>query len=174
MPSQPKSPYTTSFRSAIKRGTPAGVAVAAIAKRSGKNPNQVFSSLYKAELCDRQKLNGQWVYWPAEPIKRSATQAKQCQVQMWQSFVDWCLASGNCKPEQLERNTGSQSEFMSYCRKYFNRQITPGSGSSRSKKRSIRRPTVSARRSTPRSGSRSSSYKFPQAGRTPRRHRKAA
>ena len=131
MPS-PKSPYATSFKSAIQRGTPAGLAVAAIAKRSGKNPQQIFTSLFKAQLCQRQKLNGQWIYWPIEGFKRSATQAKHSQLQMWQHFVDWCLASGNCKPEQLERNIGSQASFMSYCRKFFNRQITGGSPSSTS------------------------------------------
>lgn len=173
MPSSPKSPYATSFKSAIKRGTPAGIAVAAIAKRTGKNTQQVFSSLHRAGLCDRQKFNGQWVYWPAEPVKRSPSQAKHCQIQMWQNLVDWCIASGNCKPEQLTKNAGSQNSFMAYCRKYFNRQLN--GGTSLVSKPASRKPK--SRRSTPRSRTRttSSSYKFPRAaGKTTRRYRKAA
>ena len=59
-----KSPYATSFSSAIKRGTPAGVAVDAIAKRTQLRPSAVFASLHKVGLCQRQKFNGQWIYWP--------------------------------------------------------------------------------------------------------------
>ncbi len=157
MPSQTKSPYSSSFGSAIKRGTPAGIAVNSIAKRVNKAPSVIFSSLYKAGLCERQKFNGQWIYWPTENLKRSATQAKLCQHQMWQSFIDWCLASGQCKPEQLERNIGSQSNFMSYCRKYFNRQLTGSTTTTTRKSSTKSRPT---------------SYKFPRS--TSRRYRKAA
>ena len=42
MPSSPKSPYATSFKAAIKRGTPAGQAVASIAKRTGKNRYVIY------------------------------------------------------------------------------------------------------------------------------------
>ncbi len=59
MPS--KSPYASSFKGALKKGTPAGVAVNAIAKRLSKSPTVIFSSLHKAELCDRQKINGQFI-----------------------------------------------------------------------------------------------------------------
>ena len=137
MPSTIKSPYATSFQTAVKRGTPAGITVAAIAKRQNTTQNVIFNSLYKAGLCLRQKFNGQWVYWPSEDvdIKTSATNAKQAQLQMWQSFIDWCIASGHAKPQLLCDNSGSQQEFMSYCRKYFNRQLNGSASSSPSRKR---------------------------------------
>ena len=94
MPSNSKSPYAASYSSAIKRGTSASQAVEAIAKRSGKSPAVIFSSLHKAQLCDRQKFNGQWIYWPSEGIKRSATNAKVSQQQVWQHLIDWCILSG--------------------------------------------------------------------------------
>ena len=172
MPSQPKSPYATSFRSALNRGIPAGSAVAAISKRTSKNPSQIFTSLHKSGLCDRQKLNGQWVYWPAEQPKKSASQAKGSQVQMWQHFIDWAIASGNCKPEQLERNSGSQNDFMSYCRKYFNRQIS-GSTSSPSSTRKSSRKSGTRKSSVRRTSSATRSYKFPQT-RSQSRTRRAA
>lgn len=170
MPSQRKSPYATPFKSAIKRGTPAGTAVAAIAKRSGRPVSTIFASLHKADLCHRQKLNGQWIYWPVEAKKGSATNAKSSQLQMWQSFVDWCIVSGNCKPEQLWNYSGSQQDFMAYCRKFFNRQISGTSTtSSRTRKRSARKRTsVSRSRRT-----RTASYKFPRTS-TTRRYRRAA
>ena len=162
MPSNSKSPHATSFKSAIKRGTPAGIAVNAIAKRSNKRPSAVFSSLHKAGLCYRQKFNGQWVYWACEAKKSTATAAKSLQLEVWQSFIDWCIASGQCKPEQLAGKVSSQQEFMNYCRKFFNRQFSATTSSSGSRKRS------SARKSRP------TSYKFPRTGSTSRRLRRAA
>ena len=149
MPSQPKSPYATSFRSALNRGVPAGTAVLSIAKRTGKTPNQIFTSLYKADLCERQKINGQFVYWPLEDVKTSATQAKLSQVQMWQHFIDWCIASGNCDPEKLDHQVGSQQDFMNYCKKFFTRQLTGVSSSSSSRKssKSYKFPSKSSSRS---------------------------
>ncbi len=176
MPSNSKSPYTTSFKSAIKRGIPAGVAVAGIAKRTNKSPSTILASLYKEGLCYRQKVNGQWIYWPCE-AKRSATQAKACQSQMWQSFIDWCISSGACKPELLEKNSGSQKEFMTYCRKFFNGQITGvgSSSSTKSTRRSTSRPKTRLTASSRRTTSSKSSYPFPRASKsTSRRYRKAA
>ena len=88
--------------------------------------------------------------------------AKSLQLEIWQSFIDWCIASGQCKPEQLARKVSSQQEFMNYCRKFFNRQFSATTSSSRSRKRS------SARTSRP------TSYKFPRTGSTSRRLRRAA
>lgn len=144
MPSHNKSPYATSFNSAIKRGVPAGVAVAAIAKRQNKSQQAIFNSLYRAEICDRQKINGQYVYWPTNPIRTNATQAKITQIQLWQNLVDWSIASGNVRPQQLTQHVGSQQEFMNYCRPYFGRQLT---GSTTTKARgSYAFPSASTRR----------------------------
>ncbi len=159
MPTTKKSPHATSFNSAIKRGTPAGIAVDAIARRSNTRPGAVFSSLHKAGLCHRQKFNGQWIYWACEARKSTATAAKSVQSDFWQSFIDWCIAGGHCKPEQLARNISSQQEFMNYCRKFFNRQF----------------PATSSRSRSSKSGrSRGTSYKFPRTGSTTRRLRRAA
>lgn len=176
MPSQSKSPYATSFKSAIKRGTPASQAVKAIAKRSNTQPRVVFASLHKAGLCQRQKFNGQWIYWPCEDIKTSATNAKASQLESWQNLIDWCILSGQCKPQQLENNTGSQQDFMSYCRKYFNRQLSPSTTKSkkRSTSKTAKRTTAKARKSSTSRKSSSTSYKFPRTSSTSRRYRTAA
>ena len=95
MPTNHKSPYASSFKSAMKHGTPCGVAVNNIAKNSKKSPKMVFESLFKAGLCFRQKFNGQFVYWTSEKCKKgTATVRNECQHNMWQSFIDWCISSG--------------------------------------------------------------------------------
>lgn len=176
MPTTKKSPHATSFNSAIKRGTPAGIAVDAIARRSNTRPGAVFSSLHKAGLCHRQKFNGQWVYWACEGRKSNATVTKSRQSDFWQSFIDWCIAGGHCTPEQLAKKVSSQQEFMNYCRGFFNRQFSGASSSSRSGRTTTsRKPkrTVSRKRTTARK-SRPTSYKFPRTGSTTRRLRRAA
>ena len=161
----PNSPYATSFKASIKRGIPCGATVASIAKRTGKSPSVIFSSLYREELLYRQKLNGQWIYWPIEGFKRSVTNAKKSQLEMFQSFVDWCIASGQCKPEQLYNQTGSQENFIANCRKYYNKQLKATSGS--------RTPTTAKRRTASSKSRRPSSrsYAFPKST---RRYRRAA
>lgn len=166
MPSNSKSPHATSFKAAIKRGTPAGMAVNAIAKRCNKRPSAVFSSLHKAGLCHRQKFNGQWIYWACEGKKSTATIAKNLQLETWQCFIDWCIASGQCTPQQLEKKTSSQQEFMNYCRKFFNRQMTSGTSTTSRKSTTKRRKTAGK--------SRPASYKFPRSSSTNRRYRRAA
>ena len=171
MPANSTSPHATSFKSAIKRGTPAGIAVDAIAQRSNTRPGAVFSSLHKAGLCHRQKFNGQWVYWACEGRKSNATVTKSRQSDFWQSFIDWCVASGHCTPDQLAGKISSQQEFMNYCRGFFNRQFSGASSSSRSGRTAKR--TVSRKRTTARK-SRPTSYKFPRTESTTRRLRRAA
>ena len=56
--------------------------------------------------------------------KTNATNVKNCQVDMWQCFVDWCMVSGVCTPDQMTNNCGSQVSFMTWCRKFWNRQFT--------------------------------------------------
>jgi len=171
MPTTTKSPHATSFTSAIKRGTPAGIAVNAIAKRSNKRPGAVFSSLHKAGLCHRQKFNGQWVYWACDGKKSNATVTKGVQLDFWQCFIDWCIAGGHCTPDQLAKKVSSQQQFMNDCRTYFNSQFSATSSSSRSSRTAKR--TTSRKRSIARK-SRPTSYKFPRTGSTTRRLRRAA
>ncbi len=165
MPSKNTSPYATTFKSAIKRGTPCSVAVNNIATRTKKSPTVIYNSLFKAGLCFRQKFNGQWVYWACDGKKSNATTTKSTQWNMWQCFVDWCIASGHCTPEQLNKHCSSQTQFMNYCKKFWSKQFSTTSGSRKSGKTG--RKTGST---TPKS------YKFPTAkGRTGnRRFRKAA
>lgn len=177
MPSQGKSPYATSFKSAIKKGTPAFQAVKVIAKRSSTQPRIVFASLHKAGFCHRQKFNGQFIYWPCEDIKTSATNAKSAQLESWQNLIDWCILTGQCKPQQLDNKTGSQQDFMSYCRKYFNNQLSSSTTKSKPKRSSdgrskAKRSTVKARKASTSRKRTATSYKFPRT--STRRYRRAA
>lgn len=137
------SPYASAFNSAIKRGTACSVAVNNIAQRTKKSPKQVFESLFKAGHVNRQKFNGQWVYWAAQQPKVNKTNAKQCQIDCWQQFIDWCFANGFCTPEQMN-NPSSQNEFMAFCRKFWNRQFNGATSS----KKVARKSSSKKRKST--------------------------
>ncbi len=113
MPKNPKSPFATSFNSAIKRGVPCFTAVQQISKRTGKSPSVIFQSLFNAGCCFRQKVNGQWCYWPATG-KKSPSFSKPTQNATWQCFIDWCLASGCCTPKQLKSNSSNPSRFFNF------------------------------------------------------------
>ena len=115
-----KSPFASAFKSAMKRGVPCSDAVCNIAKKNNKTTNAVFTSLWKAGLCWRQKFNGTWIYCPCENGKGKATNWKNCQVNMWQCFVDWCICSGTCTPDQMKKCMSSQSEFAMNARKEAN------------------------------------------------------
>ena len=143
-----KSPYAASFKSGIKRGTPPFVLVNNIASRKNVNPQKVWESLYKGGIVNRQKFNGQWLYWPVECGKVNATNTKVCQFNMWQWFVDWCICNGCCTPEMLNNNKGSQKEFEAYFKKFWNKQFSP-STPSKGRKRSTgssRKPRTTASR----------------------------
>lgn len=124
MPSTFKSPYATSFTTALKKGTPCHQAVLSICNRTHSNPNTVYQSLWKAGLCQRQKFNGQWLYWPTVGGLTTSTNWKKSQLNMWQWFVDWAVCSGWCKPHQLTNNAGTQQQFMNFCKKFFNSQFS--------------------------------------------------
>ena len=117
-----KSPFGSSFTSAVRRGTPCTQAVWNISQRQNTTPGKVWQSLWKAGLVQRQKMNGQWIYWPVNGQKGPAGQWKSAQWQMWQWFVDWCITSGQCTPKQLLSHHGSQQAFMTWCRKFFGKQ----------------------------------------------------
>lgn len=119
-----KSPFATAFKAGVNRGTSYNHVVWNIAKRSNKSPEFVWESLFKANLCWRQKFNGQWIYFPCELKKSNATTVKFGQYNMWQWFCEWCLTSGTCTPEQLHKHHGSQKEFMTWCRKFWSAQYT--------------------------------------------------
>lgn len=155
MPSNRKSPFTTSFNSAIKRGVPCGTAVQQISKRTGKTPTFIFNSLFNAGSCKRAKVNGQWIYWPTTSKKSNSSTAKQCQVKMWQNFVDWCIASGNCTTKQFNSNCSNATKFWNFCSKNFNKMhgsswtssfSSSSSTSSSSSKKSAKK---NAKKSTP-------------------------
>jgi hypothetical protein len=119
-----RSPFVTTFVNAVKRGVPCNVAVQNIANRTGKTTKSVFNTLCKAGVCYRQKVNGGFVYFPMTPVKVNSTSAKNCQINMWQQFCDWCICSGVCTPNQLRTCCGSQTTFMNNCKRFFNAQIT--------------------------------------------------
>ena len=116
MPSKYTSPYASPFKSAINRGTSYTFAVNSIAKRWNKTPEFIWQSLYKAGLCYRQKFNGQWIYWPCNMKKGTAKTWKYSQFYMWQWFTEWCFTNGWATPQQFKNHTGSQQDFMTYCR----------------------------------------------------------
>ena len=152
MPTNHKSPYASSFKTAVKNGTPCGVAVNSIAKNKGKTPKMVFESLFKAGLCFRQKFNGQFVYWTSEKCKKgTATHRNNCQNNMWQNFIDWCISSGFCTPEQLKNHCGSQKEFMAYCRKFFGKQFGATTVKKKRKARKSSRKSTTKKRTTTKS-----------------------
>ena len=188
MPSKTTSPYASTFKSAINRGTPCSVAVNNIATRTKKSPTVVYNSLYKAGLCSRQKFNGQWVYWATTGKKSNATITKTANWNMWQCFVDWCIASGHCTPTQLSNHCSSQNEFMSFCKKFWAKQFSGTTSSTKSTRKNKKRSTVKASKTrSSKTKTRTSksykskstapkSFKFPtvKSRSTGRRFRKAA
>ena len=158
MSSKFTSPYATSFKNGVKRGTPWFTVVENIAKRYKKTPNFVWESLYKAGFCYRIKFNGQWMYWPKDAPKTNNSYWKQDQFYMWQWFVNYAVSAGYCTPEQLKKYATNQKHFMTYCRKFFGKQYHWNKTTAKSHRRKVTR-----------------NYKFPAARkRTTRRYRKAA
>lgn len=147
-----QSPFATPFKSAIKRGTPCVVAVNNIASRKNTTPNKVFESLYKGGLCNRQKFNGQWLYWPVNELvpNVNATNLKDVQYNCWQWFIDWCISNNVVTPDQLSNHKGSQQDFESYCKKFWNKQWNVGTGRKRptTTRGKSRTTTTSRKRST--------------------------
>ena len=173
MPTNHKSPYASSFKSAVKNGTPCGVAVNSIAKNKGKTPKMVFESLFKAGLCFRQKFNGQFVYWTSEKCKKgTATHRNNCHSNMWQCFIDWCISSGFCTPKQLKNHCGSQQEFMAYCRKFFAKQFGASTVKKKKKTRKTSRKSTAKKRTTTKSKKRKTSTKSKKRTATKVRKRK--
>lgn len=170
MPTNFKSPYASSFNSSIKRGTPCHQAVWNISKRTNTPVNTIYQSLWKAGLVNRQKFNGQWLYWANEATKTNAKNWKECQFNTWQWFVDWALANGFCTPQQLNNHKGSQQEFMNYCKKFWAKQFNGTKKSTTtSKRKNTTAKTKSGRKTT-----KSRNYSFPKAKSTTRRYRSAA
>lgn len=124
----PHSPFTRAFTTAMRRGTPAGVAAQNIAKRNRKTINQVFTSLFQAGQVKRQKMGGQWIYFPVEGTKPNASFARNSQAEMWQAFVDWTIASGNTTPERITANNRTRQQFVNFMKKYFGRQFASANG----------------------------------------------
>lgn len=174
MPSNYKSPFGTSFNSAIKNGTPCGVAIASIAKRCGKSHSVVGNSLFRAGLCFRQKFNGNFVFWPVHGKKCASAKWKPCHTDMWQCFIDWIICNGCCKPEQMNMHCSSQKEFMTWCRKFFAHQFGPATVSkSKSKRKTTKRKTMKTKTARHKTSS-TRVYKFPRTTSRRTTRRKAA
>lgn len=163
------SPYASSFKSALKRGTSYNTAVQNIASRNNKTPEQVWQSLFKADLCFRQKFNGQWLYFPYDASKTKATNWKTTQFNSWQWFTEWCIASGFATPDQFKNNCGSQKDFMNWSRKYFGKQFNWNGTTTNKSTKTRKTRRTSAKRTTS-----SKSYKFPTSKTRSRRTSRAA
>jgi hypothetical protein len=144
------SPFTTSFKSGIKSGTPCGTVITNIAKRTNKPVASIIKSLTKAGVCFSQKFNGTLVCWPAFPARTNATKSNICQTNLWQCFVDWCIMTGVCKPNQLNNKTGSQKSFMSACKSYFGKQFSSFSTTKSKRKSKSRKSWTRSRKTTSR------------------------
>ena len=180
-----KSPFTSSFNTATKRGTPASFAVANIAKRTKKSLAQIFESLYKAGQIHRQRVNGQWVFWPVHGTKANASMTRTVRQSAWQAWVDWAIASGWATPEQISSHTANQQQFTRFVQRAAgtqnNSNTRSNSSSQHSSTSSSKSSTASNSRRTSRgtrsarSQGKSRAVQF-QTGRssTTRRHRRAA
>ncbi len=155
MPTKAKSPYAATYRAAVRSGTPTSKAVAAIARTYKTTTTTVYASLYKAGVCNRQKCAGQWVYWPCDGAKTSPRYARYCQAEIWQQVIDWCIATGKYKPQQITNNAANQQKFVTFCHRAIG---------------TFNRKPATAARTTAR---KATSYKFPQTT-TARRYRRAA
>jgi hypothetical protein len=91
------------------------------------------------------------VYWACDGAKTSPRHARNCQAEIWQQVIDWCVATGKYKPQQITNNAVNQQTFVAFCHRAI------GSFN--------RKPATAARKAT--------SYKFPQSA-TVRRYRRAA
>ena len=132
MENSKSSPFSSSFQASARRGTPCSVAVANIAKRQNKTTNQVYQSLYKACIVNRQKINGQWVYWAVQARKSTGPVARQAQAALWQSYVDWALANGHTTPGKIAGHMSSRDEFQGHFKRFFAKQFSVTKTSSRS------------------------------------------
>lgn len=185
MPTTRKSPFATSFNSAIKRGVPCWQAVQQISKRTGKNPTTIFQSLFNAGCCYRQKVNGQWCYWPVNGKKCNSTFTKQCQFNTWQNFMDWCIASGFCTSKQFKNNCSNPTKFFNFLCNCWTKSFAKSSStsfstkksktSSKSKKRTTTKAKAKSRKTTRRSKT-TKAYRFPTMRKpsSTRRYRQAA
>lgn len=127
------SPFTSSFTTAIKNGTPCWTAINNISRKTGKSPKSIISSLRKAGVVHTQTFHGQPVCWPAFPVKTSRTNAKTCQYNQVQWFISWCLSTGIVTPRQFTSWTRSPATFVSNCRKIVARQFAGTSGWSKTR-----------------------------------------
>lgn len=179
-----KSPFTSSFNTVTKRGTPASFAVASIAKRTKKSPAQIFESLYKAGQVYRQRVNGQWIFWPVHGTKANASMTRTVRQSAWQAWVDWAIASGWATPEQVSSHTANQQQFTRFVQRAASTQnssstrsnssVTSSKSSTANSHRSTNSGSTSGTRGS-RSQGKSRTVQF-QTGRssTTRRQRQAA
>lgn len=113
-----KSPFTTMFTTGIKKGLPCGIVMNTIAMKTKKNPTTIGQSLFKAGLVWRQKINNQWIFWAKNGKKTNTTNINTCTANVWQCFVDWCIACGICTPMQMAFKTGVTKNFTKNCTMY--------------------------------------------------------
>lgn len=116
-----KSPFTTMFIKGIKKGLPCSIVMNTIAIKTKKSPIIIGQSLFKAGLVWRQKINSQWIYWAKNGKKTTISNINTCQANVWQCFIDWCIACGICTPMQVAFKTGVTKNFTKNCTMYVNK-----------------------------------------------------
>ena len=146
-------PYAAAFRSAVSHGTPSWTAVQNIARRWKTTPGTVFQSLHQGGFVQRQQIAGGWIYWPDNGKQTSSKTTRSVQVNLWQQYVDWAIASGHFTPEQLQQFKGSQKQFISATQQIFEQQSGKRTGRtpsrrSRSKTGTSRRTASSSKQSS--------------------------
>jgi hypothetical protein len=119
-----KSPFATMFNTGIKKGVPCGIVMNTIAIKTKKSPTVIGQSLFKAGLVWRQKINSQWIYWAKNGKKTINKNINNAQVNLWQCFIDWCIASGVCTPMQVAFKTGNTKNFTKNCSMWVNKFFT--------------------------------------------------
>lgn len=174
MPTTFKSPFATSFKSAMNRGTSYTTAVVNIAKKNNTTTTNVWQSLYKAGLCWRQKFNGQWIYFPTSFGKSTSKTWKNAQFECWQWFCEFAIAQGFCTPQSMKNACGSQKDFMNFCKKFWGKQFSVGTSTKKSssvkKSVGVKKSATTKTRKTTTSSTRKS-YKFPVSKSTSRTRR---
>lgn len=109
------------FRTAVNRGTPAGAAVANLAKKSNKPEAHIWSNLFAHDVVSRRKINGNFVYWPNWKPGRSARSASH-KTNTWGQIIGWAITSGYCTPEQVN-TLKSQKDFFNFFGPFFAQQF---------------------------------------------------
>jgi len=112
--------FGSTFKSAVKRGTPASTVVWNIAQKTGKSETFVWNWLFKNGFVNRRKFGSNFIYWPNFDFNAKSNQNNK--VFSFQQFVNWAIASGYCTPQQIS-GLKSQNDFINFFGPFFANQF---------------------------------------------------